>query len=132
MINPSKYLQKESVSFQETPSFQKSPNTLKPYFDFQYIDRKNIKKIAKEDWEQFTKKLRMLKDRSWDEINSSSKGQFGYETIPIKNLRKPLNNPFDENKVYVFKYSQKGRFLGYKKQDIFYIIKVDPTHEYDK
>ena len=127
----SKYPQKEPKNFQEAlnlPNF----NTLKPYFDFQYIDRKNIKKIEKKEWEQFTKRLRRLKDRTWDELNSSPKEQYGYETIPIRDLKNPPNNPLKEEKIYIFRYSQKGRFLGYKINDVFYITKVDPNHEYDK
>ena len=131
LTKPSKYPQKEPINLQEILSVQ-NPNTFNPYFDFQYIDRKNIKNISKKDWEGFTKKLRYLKDLTWDEINSSFKEQYGYETIPINNLRTSPNNPFNEKKIYVFRYSQKGRFLGYKISDVFYIIKVDPNHEYDK
>ena len=132
LTKTSKYPQKEPINFQQALNLPSS-NTLKPYFDFQYIDRKTIKKIEKKEWEQFTKRLRRLKDRTWDEINSSPKEQYGYESIPIKSLKKIPSHPFkEEENIYVFRYSQKGRFLGYKVSDVFYIIKVDPNHEYDK
>ena len=100
----------------------------KPYFDFQYLNRKNIKNIEKQDWEQFTKKLRVLKEIKWNEININSRKETGYESIPTKQAKTSIN-PFDRDKIDVFRFSPKGRFLGYRKEDSFYIVEIDPKHK---
>ena len=109
-----------------------NPNTKSPLFSFQHIDFKKVKNMQKNEWYQFMTTIQKLEKLKWDEINSSPKEQYGYEHIEIKTLKKSPNNPFKEDKVYVFRYSKKVRFLGYKISVIFYITEIDRTHEYTK
>ena len=88
--------------------------------------------MQQKEWYQFMTAIQKLEKLEWNKINLSPKEQNGYEHIEINTLKKTPNNPFNENKVYVFRYSKKGRFLGYKIGVIFSITEIDPEHKYDK
>ena len=85
--------------------------------------------MQQKEWYQFVTTIQKLEKLEWHKINSSPKEQYGYEHIEIKSN---IPNPFKEDKVYVFRYSKKGRFLGYKEGTTFFVCAIDRNHEYNK
>jgi len=56
--------------------------------------------------------------------------QHGYETIPRNSIKRILPSHItDDVPIYCFRLSRRGRFLGYRRCSIFYMIWIDPKHE---
>ena len=106
-------------------------NLLTPLFSFKHLDDKLIKQIQAKDWFQIIFKIKKLESIKWGRIQADSyKNGHGCEYIKRKRLNFAIVTEFsDKEKFAVFRYTQKGRIIGYRDRRIFYILWIDPKHE---
>ena len=88
-------------------------NDLEPLFSFKHLDlEESLKGCDKDVYLQFVHRLQKLSSLDWKTINASGKHQYGFERIPIKQLR-PRKLPSivtDEMKSLIaFRYAGDNR-----------------------
>lgn len=104
-----------------------STNTEHPVFCVQYLD--NFDQCQSEDYEALAKTLRKLSRLTWGQINQSHKHAFGFEKIPVHQLRVPLSSIADGHEfVIVFRYKGKMPMLCLRHEETLRILHLDCTH----
>lgn len=106
-------------------------NLLTPVFSFRYLDNKLIKNLKVKDWSEFIFKIKKLESIEWACIQTDSyKNGHGCEYIPRKQFHFNVPDEFmDKEKFAVFRYTQKGRIIGYRDERVFYVLWIDTKHE---
>lgn len=68
---------------------------------------------------------------TWGEIWDAGKEQMGMEDFPKTRLTAlpKIYQDKSKYKVYIFRFSEKGRVIGYHEDDTFHIIWLDRNHE---
>lgn len=120
----------ENISFNTI----KPPNydLKKPIFSFhdiKYQSRNCISNCEKEDQIKIINTLLKLSQRTWQEIKTLPR-ENGYELIPIEKMKIAIPPGVSkEVDLFIFRFSKKGRFAGYRFNEILHIVGVGPNHD---
>lgn len=112
---------------------QESPidyNARKPIFSFiymQYGAKTCLSKHNDKTKSDIAEALIKLSQFPWNEI--ISKRYLGYERIPRRQFKNPIQLTVDVEKLVVFHFSYAGRMAGFQINDTYHIVQVSPTHE---
>jgi len=104
---------------------------LYPIFCFKYLMNEPKRDPAGKAgfYAEFITRLKKLSNLGWKEINASGRHGFGYEKIPIKNIKKnnfPSIITPEINDLVIFRATGDNRaFLGIRSDDIFHIIFIE-------
>ena len=75
----------------------------RPLFSFRHLNlRVSVKKCDDKIFREFTKRLVALSERTWNEINSSDKHQYGFEKINRSQIKPAKSIPAVFNDVKKF------------------------------
>lgn len=99
-------------------------------FSFKFLKKKEISKLQPKECQKIILKIKQLETLTWKQIESDSYANGnGYETIKLDDLKINLENPPNDDKVMIFRYSKRGRIIGFKEDTIFYILHIDANHK---
>jgi hypothetical protein len=107
---------------------------LYPKFSFEFnVDKgkRCISNIEKNDRISLLKKVLTLSGQTWKEISGLPKEK-GFEKISKESFIAIPGVPHkfkDIEKIDVFRFSDKGRLIGYIEDEIFYVVWVDTKYE---
>lgn len=117
------------ISVPEIPDYEMS----KPAFSFhniKYGQKGCLSKCETRDKASVTDLLLKISQFTWKEIHSKPREHCGYEKIGVEQFKISLPPTVTkETKLLVFRFSQAGRIVGYKIQDILHIVAVSPKHD---
>jgi len=100
----------------------------KPLFSFQYLDPEYcISRCEKKDKAALADQLRILGSKTWTELHQASRHGIGYEKIGKNSIKTGLPEHLknDDITFFAFRFSGKKPMVGYRYQEIFYIIWLD-------
>lgn len=102
-----------------------STNHLHPLFCFRHIS--GI--AAHEVFSALAKGLHDLAQLSWAQIQQARRQGIGFELIPRKQIKVPLNSFADNlDDVLSFRLSGRWRLIGHRDNRVLSILYVDPDH----
>lgn len=103
-----------------------STNDTHPAFCFRYNTNKDFspKSLSPEENQAFVQRLHTLGQYNWGQIQLESRTGLGHERIEASQLQQPLKLPKEIDTVLVFRFS-KGRIIGFRKDQTFYISAID-------
>ena len=109
----------------------KMPGLDYPAFSLRYITSDYcITKCSDKESMQFTNKMRMLTQMSWQQIYNAPRHGLGCETIVRGCIKKPIPTHItDDVTILAFRCFGKAPMLGYKDQGVFYVLWFDPKFE---
>lgn len=74
----------------------------------------------------FLQRLKKLCTLDWDKINKAERHGFGYEKIPLKQIKKGINITRDINYLFAFRATGDNHvFLGYRDGNIFRVLFIE-------
>jgi hypothetical protein len=129
-----KKIKKPSISKSEKLSLKDSakipPKQQKPFFSLSSMDKYKIFCIGqceKKEKAAFSDTLYKLSQLTWGEILSSQRHGCGHEKIDRKQITRPLPDDLKEDEnIIAFRFCGKKPMVGYKRENVFHIIWVDP------
>lgn len=94
-----------------------------PIFCFAYLQKGyGIEDLEKSEKVYILDELDKMRQLSWIRWQSIDKTQ-GFEKVPLKQLTpKPPPDFADREQVYVKRFSDVGRIIGFREGDIFHIV----------
>lgn len=80
-----------------------------------------------DDRAHFANRIRVLSQRTWQEIIQLGKHGGGFELIYDEDVRKKLlrSQISEDIKIIAFRYYNMKPMLGYRKDDVFHILALD-------
>lgn len=108
-------------------------NSFKPTFSFRHMQYQCdwcLSKCQRPDKSSFVDTLLRLSQHTWSQISSFSREALGYEKINRDSLKikslPPILTP--EVNIIGFRFSNSGRMAGFRDNDVFHVIFIDPNH----
>jgi len=100
---------------------------MRPKFAFEYLQSSYcISKCEKDDRVALTDALRMLSSLTWAQIASTSKHALGTETLSKRAIHAALPACVtDDTRLLAFRFSGKKAMVGYRTQEVFYVLWFD-------
>jgi len=94
----------------------------------------NLKNCTPQNVKSLVKKISLLCNLKWYQIESSPREKTGYEKIPLSQIKvkKPINFPNeiteDIERIMVFRYNnENSRFAGIRIRSTLYVWYIDPN-----
>ena len=112
-------------------SVQGSTNSKNPLFSFEYLsDEYCISKCENEDKLQFVNKLRVIGKQTWQQLTQNNKHGTGFEKIASDALLVAIPRSLTEDCTFIaFRFSDKKPMIGFRRNEVFYIVWIDPTFQ---
>lgn len=103
---------------------------LPPIFSFEKMREGSGNSVAgcqQDDQASLLKKIFALRNMAWRDIRSASRKGIGTEKIKKSSIKKPIPNSVTDDHDFFLAMSYQGhkRIIGYKFQQIFYILWID-------
>ncbi|EDM68296.1 hypothetical protein PE36_15904 [Moritella sp. PE36] len=109
----------------ETVNYDEKP----PVFSLERLQNSKycLQKLDQEGKSAFADAIFRRKDITWREINRSGRHKLGSEKMPIASIKaaKPSFITPDMSDYLVFRYHGKRPMVGYRKNDVFYVLWFD-------
>jgi hypothetical protein len=99
-------------------------------FSFKYLRVECADNCDAEELRAFTKRLNMLSNMTWQQVNQSHRHGAGFEKIPRAQLQVPCNLSEDVAEVLSFRYGHGKRpMLGYREGAVLHVLWVSHGHD---
>lgn len=109
---------------------EESTNDLNPAFCFKHNNCKGytVKDLQKNAKVSLLDHLHILGQKTWAEIQITSRGKNGHEKISVTSLKKKIYVPEEQDFVLSFRFSS-GRIIGFRAGQTFYITAIDTKYD---
>ncbi|PTY38079.1 hypothetical protein BGP77_16640 [Saccharospirillum sp. MSK14-1] len=115
----------KNVQAKDPPDFDKRP----PKFSLEKLQDGKFcfSSLSNECKRQFSEAMFVRRTMTWSEMRSAGRHGLGYEKISKSAIRAPIP-PFiteEVSQLIAFRYNGKRAMVGYRIQDIFYVLWFD-------
>lgn len=106
-----------------------SSNQKQPIFSLSNLQKGfGIEECQRDDQAAFAKRLCKLSEMTWQLIQESPRDGLGCEKINQNSLKVPVPAFITEDvNILAFRVTQSFRMLGYKDEEIFHVLWLDPN-----
>jgi hypothetical protein len=113
--------------FQIKKTAEKSYDQRHPVFSLQYLQSNHcISRCEMAEKAKFADTLRKLSQFTWLDLKLTGRHQLGYEKIEKNSLKVGIPAHLTEDiNIIAFRFDGKKSMVGYRINDIFYIVWVD-------
>jgi hypothetical protein len=105
-------------------------NHLKPHFSLYHLeDGFRVSDCQAVDKGEFAQRLQELSQLTWNQIVLAPRQGFGSETIALRSIKVAVPNHItDDRRLLAFRFGDAARIVGYREDQIFHIVWIDPNH----
>ena len=113
------------------PSTRGSFSALFPKFSLIHVHGKYpLRSCQKQEKSAILDTLYALSRLTWGQIWSNPRERLGAEPLPMQKYKEmPVELQNKSSKYIIFRFSKKGRIIGFHEADTLYIVWFDPKHD---
>jgi len=101
-----------------------------PLFSLQHVVAGfSVSNCERDEKAAFADRLQQLGQMTWEQIQLGSRQGVGTETIGRDSICLPIPNHITpEVRILALRIRQKARIIGYRQDEVFHIVWIDPKH----
>ncbi|MBL8004969.1 MAG: hypothetical protein JNL36_07725 [Candidatus Kapabacteria bacterium] len=77
----------------------------------------------------FLDTLVLLSEQIWQVFKTTQRESLGCELIRVSQLKRIPKDLTPDMKIFSFRFSQRGRFLGVREKNVLFVYFIDPLHQ---